>query len=228
MFYSLYSMKANEMLNKIKGIIGVELSETPVKLEEMVLDNGTVLVSEIFEAGQAIFIKGEDDVQIALPVGEYKLEDGRILNVETEGEIKEIIEAKDEVVVEDEPEAVVEEMADEADVADWQGMEVRIKNLEDAISDLKASKDEKTDVDMTVTDNGTLKSRTVKEEFTEDITESAVASPISDTEDYIENKEELSATPIKHNPANKNSKESMLGNKGFPNTILNRIYEKLN
>ena len=154
------------MLNKIKGIIGVELAETPIKLEEMVLDNGTVLVSEIFEAGQAIFIKGEDDVQIALPVGEYKLEDGRILNVEVEGEIKEIVEAKDEVVVEDEPVAVVEELADEADVQDWAGMQKRIENLEIAIASLKADKENKTDVDMTVTDNGSLKSRTVKEEFT--------------------------------------------------------------
>jgi len=32
------------------------------------------------------------------------------------------------------------ELAEEADVADWEGMEKRIKNLEDAIADLKADK----------------------------------------------------------------------------------------
>ena len=32
---------------------------------------------------------------------------------------------------------VTEELAEEADVADWEGMEKRIKNLEDAIADLK-------------------------------------------------------------------------------------------
>ena len=31
-------------------------------------------------------------------------------------------------------------MEEEADVADWKGMEIRIKNLEDAIADLKADK----------------------------------------------------------------------------------------
>ena len=33
-----------------------------------------------------------------------------------------------------------EELAEEADVADWKGMEIRIKNLEDAVADLKADK----------------------------------------------------------------------------------------
>jgi len=225
MFHSLYYMKANEMLKKIKGIIGVELAETPIKLEEMVLDNGTVLVSEIFEAGQAIFIKGEDDVQIALPVGEYKLEDGRILNVEVEGEIKEIVEAKDEVVVEDEPVAVVEELAEEADVQDWAGMQKRIENLEIAVASLKADKENKTDVDMTVTDNGSLKSRTVKEEFTEDIKEDSKKEIKEDSKD---NKEKLSATPIKHNPETKNSLKNMDGIRTYSDTLQNRIYNKLN
>ena len=236
-------MKAKDTLNKIAEIIGINLSETLIKLEEMVLDNGTRITAEIFEADQAVFIKTDDDVQIALPVGEYKLEDGRILNVEQEGVIKEIIEAKEEVVVEDEPEAVVEDLekedlAEEADVADWKGMEIRIKNLEDAVSNLKADKE--SNVDMTVTDNGALKSRTVKEEFTEDI-KSATASPISDTEDYLDNnepilkeelsevKEELSevAKPIKHNPeAGNQSKPDV--RKSYPNTIQNKIYDRLN
>jgi hypothetical protein len=226
-------MKANEMLNKIKGIIGVELSESPIKLEEMVLDNGTVLVSETFEAGQAVFIKGEDDVQIALPVGEYKLEDGKLLIVETEGEIKEITEAKDEAkdedAVEEEPEAVTEEMAEEDEEKDYKSMELRIKKLEDYIKNLEAKKEEKTDVDMTVAENGTIKSRTVKEEYKEEPKEELKKESKEDLkEESKEVKEELSANPIKHNPANENSKQSMLGNKGFPNTILNRIYEKLN
>ena len=33
-------------------------------------------------------------------------------------------------------------MDEEADVADWKGMEKRIKNLEDAIADLKSDKKE--------------------------------------------------------------------------------------
>ena len=40
-------MKAQSILNQIKEIVGVKLSEdTAVKLEEVKLDNGTVLVAE--------------------------------------------------------------------------------------------------------------------------------------------------------------------------------------
>ena len=226
-------MKAKDTLNKIAEIIGIDLSKTLVNLEEMVLDNGTRITAEVFEADQAVFIKTEDDVQIALPVGEYKLEDGRILNVEQEGVIKEIIEAKEEVVVEDEPEAVVEDLqkedlAEEADVADWKGMEIRIKNLEDAVSNLKADKE--SNVDMTVTDNGALKSRTVKEEFTEEVKEE-IKEDIKEEvkEELSEVKEELSevAKPIKHNPeAGSKSKPDV--RRSYPNTIQNRIYERLN
>ena len=51
-------MKAQEILNKIKEVVGIELSEeVSVKLEEMTLENGTVLVAEKFESGEAVFIK---------------------------------------------------------------------------------------------------------------------------------------------------------------------------
>jgi hypothetical protein len=61
--------------------------------------------------------------------------------VEKEGIVAELYE--DEVEKETEGEPVNEEMEDdgkEADVADWEGMEKRIKNLEDAVADLKKDK----------------------------------------------------------------------------------------
>ena len=51
-------MKAQEVLNKIKGIVGVELAEK-VNLAEMKLQNGTVVEAEKFEKGEAIFIKSD-------------------------------------------------------------------------------------------------------------------------------------------------------------------------
>ena len=55
-------MKAQEILNKIKNVVGVELSEeVSVQLEELKLENGTILVAESFEAGKAVFIKSEED-----------------------------------------------------------------------------------------------------------------------------------------------------------------------
>ena len=92
-------MNTNDMISKIKEVVG--LSEE-VKLEQQTLENGTVLEAEAFEAGNEIFIVTEDD-KVAVPVGEYEMEDGRMLVVAEEGIIAEIktgeeeeVEAKDE------------------------------------------------------------------------------------------------------------------------------------
>ena len=94
----------SNVINQIKTILGME-----VKLAQMKLDNGTVLEAEVFEAGMPVFIVFEED-RIALPVGEYKLEDGMMLIVVEEGIIAEVKEAEmpeAEVEVE-EPEVEVE------------------------------------------------------------------------------------------------------------------------
>ena len=108
-------MKANDILNKIKNIVGVELSESKIELAEITLENGTVLVAESFEAGKSIFIKTEEE-EIALPIGEYELEDGKILVVTEEGLIDSIKEAaKEEEAAEEElsEESVTEEVETE-------------------------------------------------------------------------------------------------------------------
>lgn len=99
-------MKPTEMLKEIKSLLGIELSaETKVELAQMTLENGTVLEAEEFVAGQEVFIITEED-KIALPVGEYEMEDGQILVVEEEGLIADI--KAEEAVVEEEVEAAVE------------------------------------------------------------------------------------------------------------------------
>jgi len=111
-------MKATDMLNKVKELIGVELSEE-VKLAQATLENGTVIESEDFAAGSEVFIVTEDE-KVALPVGEYTLEDGEILVVEEEGIIASIgaVEpAEEEVEAEEAPEdetgyATKEELAE--------------------------------------------------------------------------------------------------------------------
>ena len=138
------NMKSNEVLNQIKTVLGIE-----VKLETQKLENGTVLEAESFEKGSDIFIM-TDDEKVALPVGEYMLEDSRLLVVEEEGKIADVREVSDEVPQEETEDLVEEDLAEEADVADWQGMEVRIKNLEDAIADLKADKMEASKVEEEV------------------------------------------------------------------------------
>jgi len=95
-------MSATKQINKIKTLLGLE-----VKLEQMALDNGTILEAESFEVGMEIFVVNEDD-RIPLPAGDYMLENGKMLAVVDEGviaEIKEPTEEAPEVEVEVEAEA---------------------------------------------------------------------------------------------------------------------------
>jgi len=88
-----------------------------VKLETMRLTDGvSMLEAEVFEAGQPVFILTEDEQRIALPVGDYELEDGRILVVIEEGVIADIREAA-EAEVEVEVEAPEAEMPTEEEMA---------------------------------------------------------------------------------------------------------------
>jgi len=219
-------MKANDMLNKIKTIIGgIELTEEvkEVQLAEMKLQNGTVIEAEEFKKGEAIFIKSDDE-RIAMPVGEYVLEDGRLLVVEEEGIIADMRDVSDDVPAKEEAEKeedmketkeemAEENLAEEAAVYDWEGMEKRIKNLEDAIADLKADKmDAPEDVKEEMTEE-------VKSELTEEIKEN------------VNEEVELSAEvvePVKHNPEASNETKFTLKKTNYPKTLQSRIYEKLN
>lgn len=95
-------MNEKSILNKVRTLLGLE-----VKLETMKLSDGvSMLEAESFEAGQPVFILTEDEQRIALPIGEYELEDGRVLVVIEEGVISEIKEVKEE---EEMPEAPAQE-----------------------------------------------------------------------------------------------------------------------
>lgn len=87
--------------------------EVKVEMATMKLANGIVVEAESFEAGQNVFLIGEDDEKVAAPVGEHELEDGKILVIEEEGVIKEIKEATEEVTEEVTEEPVAEEESTE-------------------------------------------------------------------------------------------------------------------
>jgi hypothetical protein len=126
-------------------------------------EDGTIFVStaEELEQGVDISVLTEDGTTILLPVGTYKTESGVSFRVEEEGIVGEVLESETEEEVEAEDdkeekeEMASEEMAEkekddydeEADVGDWEGMEKRIKNLEDAVSDLKREIGETGDVE---------------------------------------------------------------------------------
>ena len=131
-------MKATEMLNKIKTFLGEEATDivNDVEAQEKVelatakLDNGTVLEAEAFEAGNEIFIVTEDDTvqKVALPVGDYTMEDGKMLVVAEEGIIAEIKDLdEEEAPAEEEVEAEEEKMG-----------YVTKEELAEAVSEIKA------------------------------------------------------------------------------------------
>ena len=196
-------MKAQEVLNKIKGIVGVELAEE-VNLAEMKLQNGTVIEAEKFEKGEAVFIKSDDE-KIALPVGEYILEDGRLLVVEEEGLIADMRDVSDDVPAKEEEMSEETNLMpdDEAAVYDWAGMEKRIKNLEIAVAKLKEAKE-----------GGDDKVEAAKEEVKEEL-----STEVELSSETVE--------PIKHSPEIEDQGFKFEKN-NYPKTLQARIYEKLN
>lgn len=100
-------MKANQMLNEIKTLLNIE-----VKLMEMKLENGTIVSAEAFEKDNEIFIV-TDDEKVAMPVGEYILEDGKLLVVEAEGMIADVREVSDEVPAKEEEVEETEDLEEE-------------------------------------------------------------------------------------------------------------------
>jgi hypothetical protein len=199
-------MKANEILNKIKNIVGekVNLSEEKIEMAEITLENGTVLVAESFEAGKSIFIK-TDDEQIALPVGEYELEGDRILVVTEEGLIDSIKEAAEEEVVEEELSEESEEVK-ETELEEEEKEQMKYVTKEEftsAVEEIKAMIEKMGNKD--------------KEEMKEEV--------IEDT------KEELSAVapePVKHNPeAEVDNKVNFHIASNRTQTTKDRVFDKI-
>lgn len=139
-----------DLKEQILVALGLNKKEEEVTLAwQSKSEDGTIFVStaEELEAGVDISVLTEDGTTILLPVGTYKTDAGVSFRVEEEGIVAEVIESETEEVEEEELSEEAVELApedddrkEEADVADWKGMEKRIQNLEDAVADLKRDK----------------------------------------------------------------------------------------
>jgi len=128
-----------DLKEQILVALGLDKGEEVSLAWQAKSEDGTIFVStaEELEAGVDISVLTEDGTTILLPVGTYKTDTGVSFRVEEEGIVSEVMESEtEEEVVEEEM-----ELAEEADVEDWAGMEKRIQNLEDAVADLKRDKD---------------------------------------------------------------------------------------
>ena len=202
-------MKATEILSKIKTYLGedtadivenIEQSQV-VELAQAKLENGTVLEAEAFEAGNEIFIL-TDDEKVAVPVGEYQMEDGQILVVEEEGLIAEIKEA----------EAKQEEEVEASEEVSEESLEETETELEEVEAEY-ATKEELAEVKSLVEE---IKAMIEKKE------------EMSEVEEQV--KEELSETPateaITHNPEPK-QKVSLKYAQNRKQSTLDKVMSKI-
>ena len=193
------------MLNSIKQVLGME-----VKLEQQTLENGTIIEAESFEVGQEVFII-TDDEKVAVPAGEYQLEDGRILVVNEGGEIAEI-GAKEE----EEVEAKDEEKDEEKQEMGYATKE-ELAEVKEMIEEIKAMLEPKEEM-----------SEEPKEELSKEVEQVEVVA-----EEVVEQvKEELSqpaVEPLTHNPeANAKRKVEFKYAKNRKASVLDRVLNKLN
>ena len=183
------------IINQIKTLLNME-----VKLEQMKLADGmTVLEADSFEAEMEVFVVTEDEQKIPVPVGEYEMEDGRILIVLEEGLIAEIKEAKAEEVEEEVEEEVAAEV-EAPSVSATPKKTIESVTKESFFSEIEALKAE--------------------------ITELKAQIETSKVAEIVELNE--TPKPISFNPENTTNVEVMRYGQNRARTVMDSIYEKLN
>ena len=200
-------MEKTKMLNQIRTLLKIE-----VKLEEMKLENGTVVSAETFEKGSEIFIV-TDDEKVAMPVGEYILEDGRLVIVEAEGMIADVREVSDEVPAKEEE--TTEDLEDET---------VETEVPAEVATEIEAIIEAVVEVIAPVIEEVKSEMEELKKEF-------GKMKKYEDDSKKEKKKEEMSAArkPIRHNPEAKAPQKTQVQfGKGQFNTTLDRVLSKLN
>jgi len=198
-----------DTLEKIKTLLSIDNKESKeVKMyAEMILDDGRVVATEDeqFMIGSEVFVVNDDGEASPLAAGSYTMEDGAKLTIDDNGKILDMGEEKEAEDVEAEKEDK-EEMAEEADVADWKGMEIRIKNLEDAIADLKEDKES-----MSVETEETVEEEVVEEKV--EMSKDMVTSLVEEIEHLKTKLSEMEETPgaegFNHNPEMKTKSDKV-------------------
>jgi hypothetical protein len=191
-------MKSNELLNQVKTLLGMEL-----KLEQMKLENGTVLEAEKFESGNEIFIITEDE-RIALPVGEYILENGMVVVIEEEGLIKEVKSMESEEA----PEVEVEvEAKEEAKEEMGYATKEELAEVKSMIEEIKAMLEPKKEEELSE----------VKAELSAELPKEVLAELSQPAVEPINTNAELQKTEVKFNISSKR-----------PQSTMDRVMGKLN
>jgi hypothetical protein len=167
------------------------------------MDGITIFEADAFEMDKEVFIVTEDEQKIPVPIGEYEMEDGRILVVIEEGIISEIKEVatEEEVIEEEAPEVEVEVEAEATPSAK--------KTIESIVKETFFAEIEKL-TNENIELKAKLESLSKVDEVTNEVTELA------------------DITPISFNPENTNEVETFVYGSKRPKTIMDTILEKIN
>ena len=143
-------MNFKEIVKKICVALNIE-----VKLEQAKLQDGvTIVEADSFESGESIVVVTQDDQRIALPIGEYVMENGMTIVVAEEGVISEIKEMEEpeqeteiEVEAENKPEndmakikKTVESMVKETFFAEIESKDKEIERLKAELAQMQEPK----------------------------------------------------------------------------------------
>jgi hypothetical protein len=193
------------VINQIKTLLGMEVKLETIKL----IDGITIFEADSFEAEKEVFIVTEDEQKIPVPIGEYELEDGRILVVIEEGIISELKEKADEV----EEEVIEEEAKSE-------------EGYKEDEEEMKATPSAKKTIESVVKETFFAE---IEKLTQENIELKAKLEKLSKVEEVATEATELSEVkPIAFNPENTNEVETFVYGSKRPKTIMDTILEKIN
>jgi hypothetical protein len=193
------------VINQIKTLLGMEVKLETIKL----IDGITIFEADTFETDKEVFIVTEDEQKIPVPVGEYELEDGRILVVIEEGIISELKEKADEV----EEEVIEEEAKSE-------------EGYKEDEEEMKATPSAKKTIESVVKETFFAE---IEKLTQENIELKAKLENLSKVDEVAVEATELSEVkPIAFNPENMNEVETFVYGSKRPKTIMDTILEKIN
>jgi hypothetical protein len=190
------------VINQIKTLLGMEVKLETIKL----IDGITIFEADTFETDKEVFIVTEDEQKIPVPIGEYELEDGRIVVVVEEGIISELKEKAEEEVVEEEAKSEEGYKEDE--------------------EEMKATPSAKKTIESVVKETFFAEIEKLKEE---NIELKAKLENLSKVDEVaVEATELADVKPISFNPENTNEVETFVYGSKRPRTIMDSILEKIN
>jgi hypothetical protein len=199
----------NKIINSIAALLGLNVELEQVKL----VDGVTLIEADSFEAGAGVFVVTEEG-NVPVPVGDYELETGQILVVQEEGIIFEI---------KDMPSEEEEEMPAEAPEGEMkkdnmsEGPKAVKRTIESIVKETVFSR-----VEELSTENDALKNEIAE---LKKAVELASQKPAEAKE--VELSEQPAATPIVHNPENKEAAMTIKYATKRTRTTMDAVLEKL-